>query len=58
MPSHSFAFDKKQYDKYFQIGYNAYLAKLSRDLADDLVVTDRASFLSGWDAAKNKKFKA
>lgn len=51
-------FNKKkealQYNKYYQIGYNSYFNKIPRDLADDLVLSDRASFIMGWEAAKKE----
>ena len=43
-----------QPDKYFHIGYKCYLNNIPRDLADDLIVTDRDSFLCGWDVAQNE----
>ena len=44
---------KKCYDKYYNIGYSAYYSSVPRDIADDLSFGDRASFLRGWDDAKN-----
>lgn len=41
-------------DKYYQIGYKSYFNSIPRDLADDLVLTDRASYLLGWDTAKQE----
>lgn len=43
------------HDKYYQIGYKAHLNNLPRDLADDLVISDRANFLKGWDMAKQER---
>ena len=43
----------QQHDKYYKIGYESFVHNLSRDLADDLVLSDRASFLKGWDAAQS-----
>lgn len=43
-----------KYDKYYNIGYNAYFNKVPRELADDLVLTDRASFMKGWDMAEKE----
>lgn len=40
-------------DKYYKIGYESFIKNLPRDIADDLVLLDRASFLKGWDTAKN-----
>lgn len=41
-------------DKYYIIGYNSYFNSIPRDLADDLVLTDRASYLLGWDTARQE----
>ena len=43
-----------QQDNYYQIGYKSYFNSIPRDLADDLVLTDRASYLLGWDTAKQE----
>lgn len=43
----------KPHDKYYSIGYDAYVNNIPRDLANDLVLADRASYLKGWDTAKS-----
>lgn len=43
----------QEHNKYYKIGYESFLHSLSRDLADDLVLSDRANFLKGWDAAES-----
>lgn len=40
--------------KYYRIGYSAFEKNLPRDVADDLVLIDRAQFIHGWDDASVK----
>jgi len=40
-------------NKYFKMGYDCFVSNIGRDLADDLCLIDRASFLKGWDTAQH-----
>lgn len=39
-------------DKYYKIGYDSFIKNLPKNTADQLALTDRDSFIKGWDAAE------